>query len=128
MSKDISNKEFGQKLRKYRLKAGISQTELAIACGFPSKASISKIENGHQDMKRDKLQLAAEKLGISPLAFFYDDPEDITIPESNLLSTFRQLSERGKEDVLNYADYQLQRERGLGKKESKDKHNTGLAE
>lgn len=127
MTKDKSNKEFGEKLRRYREKAGISQLELARACGFSTKAAISKIENGERDMKRDKLQLAAEKLGISPLAFFYDDPEDITIPESNLLSTFRQLSERGKEDVMNYADYQLQREHGLGKKESKDQRNSGVA-
>lgn len=127
MDKDKNKKEFGKKLRAYRLKAGISQTELAIACGFPNKSTISKIENGHQDMKRDKLQLAASKLGISPLAFFYDDPEDLTIPESNLLSSFRQLSERGKEDVINYTEYQLHRELGIGKKESDDQRNSGVA-
>ena len=118
MDKENDKKRFGIKLRKYREMAGVSQTELAHACGLPNKSSISKIENGHQDMKLPQLQLAAEKLGISPLAFFHDDPEDITIPESNLLSTFRQLSERGKEDVLSYADYQLQREIEREKKES----------
>lgn len=128
MDKIKFKKDFGEKLRKYREKAGISQAELARACGYANKTQISKIENGYLDMKIPQLQRAAEKLGISPSVFLDNDPEDITIPESNLLSTFRQLSERGKEDVLNYADYQLQRERGLGKKESKDKHNTGLAE
>lgn len=127
MNKESNKKGFGEKLRKYREKAGLSQLELALACGFRTKAAISKIENGERDMKRDKLQLAADKLGISPLAFFYDDPEDLTIPESNLLSTFRQLSDHGKNDVISYAEFQLQRECGRGKKESNNKRDPGVA-
>lgn len=127
MDKEKIKKEFGIKLRQYREMAGVSQTELAKACGLPNKTTISKIENGHQDMKLPQLQRAAEKLGISPLVFFDDYPDDVTIPESNLLSTFRQLSERGKEDVINYADYQLQREIKSEKKESDNKHAPGVA-
>ena len=115
MDKEKIRQEFGIRLKKYREAANLSQTELAHACGYDTKAAISKIENGSRDMPRSKVQLAADKLGISPLAFFKDDPED-DASEYNLIKTFRQLTPRGKEDVLNFAAYQLQRELGNGEK------------
>lgn len=137
MDKNKVKIDFGNKLRKYRELAGLTQAELGEACGYSNKTTISKIEQGLQGMPHSKIMLAANRLGISPLVFYTDDAvNDIT--ESNLLSTFRQLSDngkedalhllstfcqlsfRGKEDVINFTDYQLQRELDAGKKESKD--------
>ncbi|MBR6459328.1 MAG: helix-turn-helix transcriptional regulator, partial [Actinomycetaceae bacterium] len=114
----------GVRLKRYREAANMSQLELARAIGYNSKAAISKIENGQRDMPRSLIQLAADALGISPLALFTDDINS-SASESALVSTFRQLSARGKEDVLDFANYQLQRERG--KKQSEDQRNTGMA-
>ena len=117
MNKDQARQEFGARLKHYREAAKLSQLELARACGYTSKAAISKIENGQRDMPRSLIQLAADKLGISPLALFTDDANN-DASEAALLSAFRQLSIRGKEEVLGFANYQLQRERG--KKSSDD--------
>lgn len=124
MNKEKAKQEFGVRLKRCREAANMSQLELARAIGYNSKAAISKIENGQRDMPRSLIQLAADALGISPLALMTDDINS-SASESALLSTFRQLSERGKEDVLDFANYQLQRERG--KKESDNKRNTGVA-
>lgn len=124
MNKEKAKQEFGVRLKRYREAANMSQLELARAIGYNSKAAISKIENGQRDMPRSLIQLAADALGISPLALMTDEINS-SASESALVSTFRQLSERGKEDVLDFANYQLQRERG--KKESDNKHDPGVA-
>lgn len=110
MDKEKARQEFGARLKRYREAADLSQIELARAIGYNSKAAISKIERGQRDMPRSLIQLAADKLGISPLALFVDDPA-ASATESALLAVYRQLSPRGKEDVMNFANYQLQREK-----------------
>ena len=74
MDKDKAKKEFGSRLKRYREAANLSQIELARAIGYNSKAAISKIENGQRDMPRSLIQLAADRLGISTMALFVDDP------------------------------------------------------
>lgn len=120
MVKENYQIEFGKRLKFYREKANLSQDELARACGYSDRSSITKIEKGERDLSIDKLKPICIALGVSPMVFFEDKYVENSIHESNLLSLFRKLSERGKEDVLNFTEYQLQREIDAEKKEGKD--------
>lgn len=120
MVKENYQIEFGKRLKFYREKANLSQDELARACGYSDRSSITKIEKGERDLSIDKLKPICIALGVSPMVFFEDKYVENRIHESNLLSLFRKLSERGKEDVLNFTEYQLQREIDAEKKEGKD--------
>lgn len=51
-------------LRDYRLAAGISQQDLARACGFVSSASIDDVESGADQLPRDTWWLVTDKLSI----------------------------------------------------------------
>lgn len=112
--------EFGKKLKFFRERANLSQDELARICGYADRSAITRIEKGERDLRIDKLKPLCSALGVSPMVFFVDNYEGKNNPETNLLSLFRKLSERGKEDVLNFTEYQLQREIDAEKKESKD--------
>lgn len=120
MVKENYQIEFGKRLKFYREKANLSQDELARACGYSDRSSITKIEKGERDLSIDKLKPICIALGVSPMVFFEDKYVENSIHESNLLSLFRKLSERGKEDVLNFTEFQLQREIDAEKKEGKD--------
>lgn len=117
--------EFGKKLKFYRERANLSQEELARVCGYSGRSAISRIEKGERDLRIDMLKPVCFALGVSPMVFFDDNYEENNIPDSNLLSIFHQLSERGKDDTLYFAESQLQRELKAGKKESKDQPTAG---
>lgn len=65
----------GEKLRRLRLRTGISQRALAKVVGV-SNGTISVIENGEQDPTVGLLKRIIEGLGISMSDFFGDLPED----------------------------------------------------
>ena len=73
MNKEELKIAFGKKLREYRISSKVSQDELAKACGYESRSAINKIELGKNDMPRNKILLAANKLGISPAELFIVD-------------------------------------------------------
>lgn len=60
-------KKLGAKVKKYRQLRGMSQTDLAKACGFASRSSINKFETGEADLSRDKFAKVAQVLGVSPV-------------------------------------------------------------
>lgn len=65
----------GEKLKRLRLRTGISQRALAKVVGV-SNGTISVIENGEQDPTVGLLKRIIEGLGISMSDFFGDFPED----------------------------------------------------
>jgi len=58
----------GATLRELRLAKGATQDELATAVGFVRGSSIAQIEAGIKPLTDPKLILAADFLGIRPLA------------------------------------------------------------
>lgn len=120
MVKENYQIEFGKRLKFYREKAHLSQDELARVCGYSDRSAITKIEKGERDLRIDKLKPICFALGVSPMVFFEDKYEENNILDANLLSIFHQLSERGKDDILYFAESQLQRELKAEKKEGKD--------
>jgi transcriptional regulator with XRE-family HTH domain len=59
-------KIIGEKIRKYRLKKGYTQIQLAFECGDKDWSQISRMERGLVNFTISYLLLVAEKLGIPP--------------------------------------------------------------
>ncbi len=58
--------QIGNIINNRRVQLGLSQTELANKLGFKSKASISRIELGVQNLPQNKILEMAKALDISP--------------------------------------------------------------
>ena len=58
--------KFGERIRKLRIEAGMSQEELATRMGYSSKSTITKIEQGKRDVPQNKIVKFAEALGTTP--------------------------------------------------------------
>lgn len=69
------NQEVGKNIKKRREELGMTQAELAKACGYQSKSSISKIEKGETDLNQTKLAEIAKALQTTPGALFNFEDE-----------------------------------------------------
>lgn len=99
--------KFGAEVRRLRVEKGLSQDDLAQACGYKSRSSINKIEKGIYDLPLPKLKILAEALGIDPMYFFEIDvhsEKDVTLSpdEVSLVQSYRTLNEKGKEKTIEY--------------------------
>ncbi|HKC69297.1 MAG TPA: helix-turn-helix transcriptional regulator [Bacteroidia bacterium] len=56
-------KQIGENIRKYRLKKGLTQLDLAAACGF-EESSIGRLENGNTNPTIKTLLKIAKALDI----------------------------------------------------------------
>lgn len=82
-----TNREFlktlGLKIKTLRLKKQWSQEELANQCGYTSinsRSTISKIENGTNDIPSSQLKIIANVLGTTPCNLLSDTENDKIIP------------------------------------------------
>lgn len=56
----------GQNIRKRRLQLQLTQLDLAYLVGVTSKAAISRVENGVEDLTTDRIRKYAKALKCSP--------------------------------------------------------------
>jgi transcriptional regulator with XRE-family HTH domain len=56
-------KQIGKNIRKYRLKKGLTQLDVAATCGF-EESSIGRIENGHTNPTIKTLLKIAKALDV----------------------------------------------------------------
>lgn len=56
----------GIRIKKERVRLGLSQVELAKRLGWSSKTTISKIENGEDNLTSDRIAKIAEALNVRP--------------------------------------------------------------
>lgn len=68
----------GQKIKHYRELKGMSQEELAIACGYKGRSSISRIEKDEGDIPQSKIKQIADVLEVSPGALIGDASVSVT--------------------------------------------------
>jgi transcriptional regulator with XRE-family HTH domain len=66
---------FGSNLKRYRMKAAISQDALAAKMGI-DRAHVSAMERGRQNVTIVTLWHAALALGVKPAALLEDEAED----------------------------------------------------
>ena len=59
-------KEIGERMRELRLKAGLTQMELAFKCNDKDYSQINRVELGKVNFSVSYLTLIAEALGVTP--------------------------------------------------------------
>nr|DAW36901.1 MAG TPA: Repressor protein CI [Caudoviricetes sp.] len=69
---------YGKNIKKRREELGMTQDELAAACGYKSRASISKIESGATDLTQSKLAVLAKALQTEPSALLTEEDDSNT--------------------------------------------------
>ncbi|MBJ6802071.1 helix-turn-helix domain-containing protein [Geomonas propionica] len=104
MSKVLTDIQIGQKIREFRLQAGVTQEKLAEELGITFQ-QIQKYERGVTKVNLVKLQQLAETLKIPISAFFQDGSHtafQLNDIEKQVLAAFRKIrSETHKNSVLD---------------------------
>lgn len=87
--------EIGQRIKSFRVKAGLTQEQLAELINL-SPQQIQKYESGGSRLNTDKLQELGVILNVSIFDFFEglgDYPYDLSFVEKRLVNAFRKVSE-----------------------------------
>ena len=66
MDKEKASREIGERIKKRRIELGLSQEELAKRMGNSSRASVSTVETGKEDLTTTRIQKFAKALGVDP--------------------------------------------------------------
>ena len=102
MTRVLSSKEIGNRLRMLRLQAGWSQERLSELIGV-SPQQFQKYESGKNMMNTEKLQMVANALSVPIQALFSetDDSLPVGVSEQQLLESYRAIpSKRLQENIL----------------------------
>lgn len=98
----VNAKEIGQKLRQFRMNAGLTQEQLAVLIDVTFQ-QIQKYESGENRLNTDKMQLMADALKV-PVAAFFSDEDDISLllskPEKEMLQIYRSIKDEKTRDAL----------------------------
>lgn len=102
--------ELYNNIRKYRLRLGLTQDQLAQLAGYTDRSSIAKIERGLVDISQSKLELFARVLHVSPGELIGRSEADgshtvLTPSEQSLIDHFRQLNDEGQEMAIEHVAY-----------------------
>ena len=103
MSEEAS-KQLAERLRQAREYLGLSQEEVAQQVGL-SRPAISQIENGNRRVDAIELTKFA-KLYQRPLGYFTGEQPVGEPPQMELLKrAAAELSDRGRDEVLRFAEF-----------------------
>ncbi len=78
----------GEKIRRKRKEAGLSQEELAAKTGYTSRSSINKIELGKVDLPQSKIKIIAQALNTTP-AYLMGWDDELPHPSFRLVEKKR---------------------------------------
>ena len=101
----------GDRIKETRIKAGLTQSELAKACGYKSRTAIANIEAGKSEMPFPKLKLCAKALGTNDDYLSGDTDDDFRSPVQDALDkayfelrkfTFNTMVSKGSERIVTY--------------------------
>jgi transcriptional regulator with XRE-family HTH domain len=102
MNKKELSRIVGQRIKTRRKELGMSQTDLALKCGYRNKSTIHLIENGTNGIPNAKLEQLATALQ-TPLAHLLPNINTLTEYEFKLLSAVSKLNSNGKDFILQMA-------------------------
>lgn len=122
------DKEIGKRIKFLRLKAGLSQTELAEKIGV-SKQTLYKYENGIiTNIPSDKIEAIASATGYSPsyIMGWHDILQLVlkgpNIDEKSLLVEYQELNSGGKRRLREYLTYLLTKDEWKNKDKDGDQN------
>jgi transcriptional regulator with XRE-family HTH domain len=106
--------QYGDTIRKYRIKRGLNQPQLANILGV-TKNAIPNWEAGRTRPDTNYIPAICDALNISIPTFFGSPTRaaDLPIGEQRLLSNYRFLSELNKRAVVNLIDTMIENEDAL---------------
>ena len=91
----------GGRIKEVREKRGMTQEELAVACGYKSRSTINKFEKDICEIKLSNVQKIADALNVDPdyLVFGNDDgapiaPEPVVVHETLQQEMSRRMLEK----------------------------------
>jgi transcriptional regulator with XRE-family HTH domain len=103
------NRLIGEIIRRYRLKAGLSQMRLAELLGVTYQ-QIQKYESGKSGISVERLLQIADALSVPVTRFFPSEKEviseweepygELTTEEKRLVELFRKLGKRSRKALL----------------------------
>lgn len=106
----------GARLRRLRKDRGLTQSDLACQIGI-QQSDLSRIEKGEYRVSLDNLIKILNVFGVQIGEFFGQAParqtttaRPLSQEDMQVLHLLRQLSEAGRHDVLEYAEFKLRRE------------------
>ena len=110
MTDDV-RREIGSKLREAREYLGLTQQEVAESLGIP-RSAISLIELGQRRLETTELKRLAE-LYRRPTSYFTGEQNVSQQEEIHVLMRKAEaMSEQDRQEILQFADWLLNREKG----------------
>jgi transcriptional regulator with XRE-family HTH domain len=101
----------GQRIRQHRLDRHLTQTELARQIGI-QQSDLSRMEKGEYRVSLDVLFRILQMFEM-PLGEFFGDlaRQHLTPSEDTLIQWFRQLSRQTQQEVLEFVEFKLGKDR-----------------
>lgn len=100
----------GERIKKLRLEAGLTQEELAKEIGYSTKTSISKIENDVLDINQSTIVALARALKTTPSVLMgwteKEKRSPLKLPstdEQELLTIYRNVNQEGQDYIMQTA-------------------------
>lgn len=103
MKMSNSSENLGGRIKEYRLKADMSQQELAKASGYQSGTAISLIESGARGIGANDIPKFAQALGISGAALLGENTKRVDF--STALRADEALNKKDKKDIQDFYNY-----------------------
>jgi len=107
----------GERLRRLRKERKLTQSDLARQIGI-QQSDLSRMEQGEYRVSLDNLFKLLAVLGMGIAEFFGNarpEPETVTVPLSqddmSILPTLRELSQEGRDEIRQFVEFKLRRER-----------------
>ena len=94
--------QIGEKIKQFRMQAGMSQQELAEKLGYKSGTAISLIESGERGVDAADIKKFADALGVTGSLLI---GEDTNLDFATALSSEANLKKKDKDDILNFYNY-----------------------
>lgn len=89
----------GDRIKEIRLAKGMTQEELAIACGYQSRSTINKVEKEVSETRLSTIKKIAKALNVDPDYLVFGDADDKKKEIETLIS---RLSETQQTALLAY--------------------------
>lgn len=116
----------GERIKKLREAAGMTQQELAERAGYTHKASIQMIEVGKAGIPAGRLPLIADALGVS--MHYLETGEESPEWADEFLRSVLSLSIDGRREMIEFLRWMKFKERQHEIQESRDNMATRSAE
>ena len=101
-------KTVGERIRERRIELGWSQQELAERMDLKSKTSVSRVENGIEDVTVTRIKEYAKALGVIPEYLVRNEEKakdfGLTDEEKKMIEKFRQIDGISRKNVIGLID------------------------